>query len=159
MSDTQTKPTITIQPMYQTDEGLEFIPNVEDHTFIKKQAELGTFKMAFCLHAVDGAEIYAIFNNDQWTNHYDLYRYICLKRNPKEELYRLLVEGQFDIGIARHGSYHVIKEITPYSHEDNNEIRMHYEDRRDVPGNVAHRSIHQGSDVFQEIVDQMNASD
>ena len=151
--------TITIEPMYQTDEGLQFLLNVEDHVFIKKQCEAGTFRMAFRLHTVDGAELYAIFNNDKWTNHYDLYRYVCLKRNPKNELYNLLIQGEFDIGIARLGTYHVIKEITPYLHDDNDELRMHYEARRDVPGNVAHRSIHPGSDVFQEIVDTMNASE
>ena len=150
---------ILIEPMYQTEEGLEFIPDPNDYVFMQEKSDEGKFKLAFRFQTVDCAEIYAIFNNDQWTNHYDLYRYICLKRNPKEELYRLLVEGQFDIGIARHGSYHVIKEITPYLHEHNNEIRMHYEDRRDVPGNVAHRSIHPGSDVFQEIVDKLNADE
>jgi hypothetical protein len=156
MNDNNNKNKLIIEPMYETDEGLEFIPNPENADFIRIQAELGTFKMAFRIHSVDGAEIYAIFNNDQWTNHYDLYRYICLKRNPKEELYNLLIEGKFDIGIARLGSYHVIKEIKPYSHEDNDEIRMHYEEARSVPGNIAYRSIHPGSDVFQEIVNDMN---
>ena len=147
---------LTIEPMYETEEGLEFIPNPDDHEFIKEQSEKGTFKMAFRLHSVDCAEIYAIFNNDKWTNHYDLYRYTCLKRNPKEELHKLLIEGEFDIGIARFGSYHVIKEITPYSHDDNDEIRMHYSLPRTAEGNVAWRSIHFGSDVFHEIVENLN---
>jgi len=156
MNDNNNKNKLIIEPMYETEDGLEFIPNPDNADFIRGQSELGTFKMAFRIHSVDGAEIYAIFNNDQWTNHYDLYRYICLKRNPKEELYNLLIEGKFDIGIARLGSYHVIKEIKPYSHEDNDEIRMHYEEPRSVPGNIAHRSIQPGSDVFQEIVNEMN---
>lgn len=147
---------ITINPMYGTEEGLEFIPNPQDLAFIKEQAELGNFKMAFHLHSVDCAEIYAVFNNDQWTNHVDLYRYICLQRNNKEELYNLLIEGEFDIGIARFGSYHIIKEITPYSHDNNNEIRMHYEGPKDDSGNIAHRSILYGSDVFEDIINKMN---
>ena len=31
---------IKIEPMYETDEGLEFIPNTNDIEFIKKQCEL-----------------------------------------------------------------------------------------------------------------------
>ena len=77
-------------------------------------------------------------------------------RNSKEELHKLLVQGEFDIGIARIGSYHVIKEITPYSHVDNDEIRMHYSLPRTAEGNVAWRSIHFGSDVFHEIVENLN---
>ena len=95
------KNNVTIEPMYETEEGLEFIPNPDDHEFIKKQCEEGIFKMAFRLHSVDCAEIYAVFNNDKWTNHYDLYRYICLRRNANEELHQLLIEGEFDIGIAK----------------------------------------------------------
>ena len=156
MNANNNKNTLIIEPMYQTEEGLEFIPNPNDTEFIQRQSELGTFKMAFRIHSVTCAEIYAIFNNDQWTNHYDLYRYIRLNRNPKRELYNLLIEVKFDIGIGRLGSYHVIKEITPYSHDDNNEIRMHYEEPRTAEGNIAHRSITPGSDVFQEIVDEIN---
>lgn len=150
------KNNVLIEPMYETEEGLEFIPNPDDHDFIKKQCEECKFKMSFHLHSVDCAEIYAVFNNDKWTNHYDLYRYTCLKRNPKEELHKLLIKGEFDIGIARFGSYHVIKEITPYSDDVNDEIRMHYSLPRTFEGNIAHRSIHFGSDVFHEIVDNLN---
>jgi len=156
MQDINRNTHVTIEPMYETEEGLEFIPNPDDHEFIKNQCEEGTFKMAFRLHSVDCAEIYAVFNNDKWTNHYDLYRYTCLKRNTKKELHKLLIEGEFDIGIARLGSYHVIKEITPYSHNDNDEIRMHYSLPRTAEDNIAWRSIHFGSDVFNEIVDDLN---
>ena len=156
MNENNAKNGVFIEPMYETEEGLEFIPNPDDHEFIKNQCEEGIFKMAFRLHSVDGAEIYAVFNNDKWTNHYDLYRYICLRRNSKEELHKLLIDGEFDIGIARLGSYHVIKEITPYSHNDNDEIRMHYELPRTFEGNIAWRSINPGSDIFHEIVENLN---
>jgi hypothetical protein len=152
---TITNKQLRIEPMYESEEGLEFIPNPQDWDFIKEQTESGKFKMAFHLHSVDCAAIYAIFNNDQWTNHLDLYRYICLNRNAKEELYKLLIEGNFDIGIARLGSYHVIKEITPYSHDDNNEIRMHYECSKTVPDNIAYHSILHGSDVFEDIINKI----
>jgi hypothetical protein len=148
---------IKIEPMYQTEEGLEFITNPNDTEFIIKQCELGKFKMAFHIHSVTAAGIYAIFNIDQWTINEDLYRYLCLSRQTKEDLYDLLIEGKFDIGIARVGSYHVIKEITPYSHDDNNEIRLHYTEPRTFEGNVAWRSI--TWDAFKDIVDEINSEE
>ena len=146
--------TIKIEPMYETEEGLEFIPNPNDVDFIKKQSELGKFKMAFHVHSVTGAAIYAIFNNNEWSNSYDLYHYLCLHRNTNEEMYDLFIEGKFYIGVARLGSYHVIKEITPYSHDDNDEIRLHYTKPRTAEGNIAWRSI--TWDVFRDIVDKIN---
>jgi hypothetical protein len=145
---------IQIEPMYETDEGLEFITNPNDTEFIKHQCELGKFKMAFHLQTVTAAAIYAIFNINQWSINYDLYRYICLSRNTNEELYELLIEGKFDIGIARLGSYHIIKEITPYSHDDNDEIRLHYTEPKTMEGNIAWRSINW--DCFKDIVDELN---
>jgi len=146
---------IRIEPMYETEEGLEFITNPNDTDFIKQQCELGKFKMAFQLHTVTAAAIYAIFNVDQWSMNYDLYRYICFSRHTNEELYELLIEGKFDIGIARLGSYHVIKEITPYSHDDNDEIRLHYTEPRTTEGNIAWRSI--TWDAFKDSVDELNS--
>jgi hypothetical protein len=146
---------VLIEPMYETDEGLEFISNPNNIEFIKEQCELRKFKMAFQLHVVDCSIIYAIFNNDKWSNTYDLYRYICLKRNTKNEIHKLLIEGNFDIGIARLNSNHIIKEILPYSHDDNNEIRMHYSQPKSVKANIAWRSITHGSDIFKDIVEQL----
>ena len=143
-----------IEPMYETDEGLEFITNPNDTEFIKQQCELGKFKMAFQLQTVTAAAIYAIFNTDQWSINYDLYRYLCFSRNTNQELYELLIEGKFDIGIARLGSYHIIKEITPYSHDDNDEIRLHYSEPKTTEENIAWRSIKW--DCFKDIVDELN---
>ena len=148
---------IKIEPMYQTEEGLEFITKTNDTEFIIKQCELGKFKMAFHIQTVTAAAIYAIFNIDQWTINEDLYRYLCLSRQTKEDLYDLLIEGKFDIGVARLGSYHVIKEITPYSHDDNDEIRLHYTEPRTFEGNVAWRSI--TWDAFKDIVDEINSEE
>ena len=77
-----------------------------------------------------------------------------MEGEPKKEMYDLLVEGKFDIGIARLRSYHVIKEITPYSHNDNDELRLHYTEPRTFEGNVAWRSI--TWDAFKDIVDDIN---
>ena len=147
--------SIRIEPMYETEEGLEFITNPNDADFIKKQCELGKFKMAFHIQTVTAAAVYAIFNNDQWSNSYDLYNYICLNRNTEKELYNLLIEGKFDIGVARLGSYHIIKEIKPYSHDDYDEIRLHYTEPRTTEGNVAWRSINY--DTFKDFVDEICA--
>lgn len=147
---------INIEPMYETDEGLEFIKNPNDVEFIKKQCELGKFKMSFQIQTVTAAVIYAIFNNDQWSNNYDLYRYLCLRRNTNEDLYNLLVEGVFDIGIVRLGNHHIIKEIIPYFHDDNDEIRLHYTEPRTTEGNVAWRSI--TWDVFDNFVNELNTN-
>jgi hypothetical protein len=147
---------IRIEPMYETEEGLEFISNPNNIEFIKKQSELKKFKMAFHIQSVTAAAIYAIFNNDEWSNSYDLYNYLCLHRNTKEELYDLLIEGKFDIGVARLGSYHVIKEINSYSHDDNDEIRLHYTKPRTAEGNVAWRSI--TWDAFKDIVDDLHVN-
>ena len=148
--------TIRIEPIYETEEGLEFITNPNDKEFIKRQCELGKFKMAFHIQSVTAAAIYAIFNIDNWSISYDLYRYICLDRNTDEELYNLLIQGKFNIGIARLGSYHIIKEITPYSHDNNNEIRLHYTEPRTTEGNIAWRSI--TWDAFKERVDELNTT-
>jgi hypothetical protein len=148
---------IRIEPMYETEEGLEFITNPNDTDFIKQQCELGKFKMAFQLHTVTAAAIYAVFNAEQWSMNYDLYRYICFSRHTNEELYELLIEGKFDIGIARLGRYHVIKEITPYSHDDNDEIRLHYTEPRTTEGNIAWRSI--TWDAFKDSVDELNSQE
>jgi hypothetical protein len=149
--------SIQIEPMYETEEGLEFISTPNDKDFIKQQCELGKFKMAFHIQSVTAAAIYAIFNNDQWSINYDLYKYLCLRRNTQKELYELLIEGNFDIGIARLGSYHVIKEITPYSHDDNDELRLHYTGARTSEGNVAWRSI--TWDAFKDSVDELNSQE
>jgi hypothetical protein len=80
--------------------------------------------------------------------------YLSSIKNIKKDLYELLIEGKFDIGIARMGSYHVIREITSYDNDVNNEIRMHYSTMRNTEGNIAWRYINYGSDVFQEFVEK-----
>ena len=147
---------ILIEPMYQTEEGLEFIPDPNDYVFMQEKSDEGKFKLAFRFQTVDCAEIYAIFNNENWTNSLNLYKYTCLQRNTKKELYQLLIKGQFDIGISRMGSYQLIKhhDITSYNHADNDEIRLHYTQPRSVKDNVAWRSI--TWDLFKDIVDDMN---
>jgi len=147
---------ILIEPMYQTDEGLEFIPDPNDYVFMQEKSDEGKFKLAFRFQTVDCAEIYAIFNSEKWTNSFELYKYTCLQRNTKKELYKLLIEGEFDIGVSRLNSYQLIKhhDITSYNHDDNDEIRLHYTQPRSVSGNVAWRSI--TWDLFKDIVDDMN---
>ena len=82
--------------------------------------------------------------------------YTYLQKNPydRRTLFKLLLLGHFDIGVARIGSYHLIKDITPYSDEANSEINLHYMYPRYEPSNVAWRSINW--DLFAPMVDQIN---
>jgi hypothetical protein len=145
---------VFLEPMYETDEGLEFIVDPNDHNTIQKQIELGTFRMAFHFQTVDCACIYAVTNKDTWRIDLAVYQY--LQKNPydRRTLLKLLVLGHFDIGMARLGSYHLIKDVTLYSDDANSEINKHYMELRGEPGNVAWRSIHW--DLFAQFVDDMN---
>lgn len=156
MTNNNNNDNIVIEVMYESeyDEGLEFVVDPNNYEFIKKQSDNNKLRLGFLLHIVDGACIFALFNKDKWTNSFDLYKYCQLKRNTRQELYNLLVKGEFDIGISYCGSYHLITYITPYDHDDNSELRLHYEYPRHVTGNIGYRSIR--SDAFEEQVKQLN---
>ena len=93
-------------------------------------------------------------NKNTWKIDLAVYQY--LQKNPydRRTLLKLLVLGHFDIGVARLSSYHIIKDVTPYSDEVNSEINKHYMELRTEPGNVAWRSIIW--DLFAQFVDDMN---
>jgi hypothetical protein len=145
---------VMLEPMYETDEGLEFIVDPNDYITIAKQIEAGAFRMAFHFQTVDCACIYGVNNKDTWVIDLAVYQY--LQKNPYDRriLLKLLVLGHFDIGVSRIGSYHLIKDITPYCDEVNSEINKHYMELRSEPSNVAWRSINW--DLFAEFVDDMN---
>jgi hypothetical protein len=145
---------IQLEPMYETDDGLEFIVDPNDYKAIQTQISKGTFRMAFHFQTVDGACLYGVTNKNTWLIDLAVYQY--LQKNPydKRILLKLLVLGHFDIGVARIGSYHLIKDVTLYSDETNNEIILHYMALRSEPGNVAWRSI--TWDLFEAFVDDMN---
>lgn len=132
---------VFLEPMYETDEGLEFIVNPNAYDAIQLQIDLGKFRMAFHFQTVDCACIYGIANKETWKIDMAIYKY--LQKNPydRRTLFKLLLLGHFDIGVASIGSYHIIKDIKPYSDEENNEIDLHYMVPRNEPGNVAWRSI------------------
>ena len=145
---------VMLEPMYETDEGLEFIVDPTDLKAIQTQIDLGKFRMAFHFQTVDCVCIYGVTNKETWVIDIEVYTY--LQKNPYDRrmLLKLLVLGHFDIGITRLGSYHLITEITPYSDEANSEINMHYMYPITEPGNVAWRSINW--DLFAPLVDKMN---
>ena len=149
------KELVFLDPMYETNEGLEFIVNPNDYKAIEKQIEAGTFRLAFHFQTVDCASIYGVTNKETWKIDLDIYTY--LQKNPydRRTLFKLLLLGHFDIGAAHAGSYHLIKDITPYSDEVNSEINLHYMYPRCEPGNVAWRSIKW--DLFAPMVEQINA--
>ena len=151
---TQSAEIVMLEPMYETDEGLEFIVDPNDLKAIKNQIDLGKFRMAFHFQTVDCVCIYGVTNKDTWLIDLDVYTY--LQKNPYDRrmLLKLLLLGHFDIGITNLGSYHVITKITHYGHPANNEINMHYMYPITEPGNVAWRSINW--DLFAPLVDKMN---
>ena len=145
---------VFLEPMCETDEGLEFIVDPNDYKAIAKQIEAGTFRLAVHFQTVDCACLYAVTNKETWKIDLEIYTY--LQKNPydRRTLFKLLLLGHFDIGVARIGSYHLIKDITPYSDEANSEINLHYMYPRYEPSNVAWRSINW--DLFAPMVDQIN---
>ena len=141
---------VILEPMYETEEGLEFIVNPNDDKAIEQQIESDKFRLAFHFQSVDCVAIYAIIKKPLWEIDLAFYQY--LKRNPydKKTLFNLLVMGNFDIGISQLGSYHLVKDITAYDNEINNEIHMHYTQPKSNPENVAWRSI--TWDLFASLV-------
>ena len=144
---------ITLEPVYITDDGLEFIdPN--DNEAIQKQIDAKTFQMVFHFQTVDCACIYGILTNRNWTYTMDIYHYLRTHPYNKVTLFKLLTKGEFDIGISRINSYHRITEIMAYNDEDNREMHLHYTTLRSHEGNVARHSLNW--DLFESIVDYMN---
>jgi hypothetical protein len=145
---------VILEPMYETDEGLEFIVNPNDEKAIQTQMDLGKFRLAFHFQTVDCACIYGVTNKNTWIIDMQVYRH--LKKYPYNlrTLLKLLVLGHFDIGVTRIGNYHIISEIKPYTDEVNSEIRLHYTEPKTTKGNVAWRSINW--DLFGRIVDEIN---
>ena len=143
---------IILEPLYETDEGLEFMdPN--DYKTIHSQIAAGKFRMGFYFQSVDGACIYGVTNKDTWQIDHSVYTYLHEHPYNRRTLFKLLLLGHFDIGVTRIGNYHLIKEITPYSDDRNSEINLHYMCDRSEPGNIAWRSI--TWDLFEPFVRKM----
>jgi hypothetical protein len=144
---------VLLEPMYETEEGLEFIVNPADHHAILKQMEQGKFRLAFHFQTVDCVCIYAVTNNSWYI---DVPIYHHLRKNPytRRMLLNLMKLGHFDIGITNLGKYHVIVDIKPYTADENSEIQLHYNYPRSYAGNIAWRSINW--DLFKSLVDDMN---
>lgn len=144
---------VMLEPMYETDEGLEFMVDPSDNEAILKQIEVGKFRMAFHFQTVDCVCIYAV-TNASW--YIDISIYNHLRKNPytRRMMLILLKLGNFDIGFTSLGKYHVISDIQPYLAEANSEIRLHYNYPRSYAGNVAWRSIKW--DLFKPLVEEMN---
>ena len=144
---------VMLEPMYETEEGLEFIVNPTDYSAIQTQIDQSKFRLAFHFQTVDGACIYAV-TNDTWYMDSHIYRH--LRKNPytRRMLLNLMKLGHFDIGVTYIGKYHVITNIQSYFSEEQSEIRLHYSYPRSYAGNVAWRSIKW--DLFKPLVDEMN---
>ena len=152
---TSTEDFVILEPMYENEDGiLEFMVDPDDYVAIQNQIALGTFLLAFHFQTVFCACIYGVTNKEKWGIDITVYKYI--QKNPynRRMLLNLLRLGHFDIGITRLGSYHLMKSITPYDHDDNSEIVLHYRYPYNEPGNVARYSILW--DLFKIFVKEMN---
>ena len=148
---------VNLQPMYETEEGLEFVGNPDDHAAIQRLISADKLRLAFHFQTVDCACIYGLTKKSTWEIDIEVYKY--LQKNPysRRTILKLLNMGHFDIGVILVGSYHVIKEITSYISEENSEIVMHYSYPRTKPGNVAWRSVKW--DLFSQMVNEINEDD
>jgi hypothetical protein len=144
---------VMLEPIYETDDGFEFIVNPEDYSAIQKYIEQGKLRLAFHFQTVDCACIYAV-TNASW--YLDISIYCHLRKNPytRRMMLILLKLGNFDIGVTSIGNYHIITNIQSYIADNNDEIRMHYNYPRCYAGNVAWRSINW--DLFKSFVEEMN---
>jgi hypothetical protein len=147
---------IVLEPVYETEDGLEFIdPN--DTDAIQKQLDDNNFQLVFQLQTVDCACVYGILNQDNWMFNMETYMYLRANPYNKITLYKLLTKGEFDIGVARLNTYHLIRNVMKYYDEANSEIRLHYSKPRSFEGNVAWRSLNW--DLFEDIVNHLNQAD
>lgn len=142
---------VILDPMYETDEGLEYI-NPADSKTIQEQIDTGRFRLAFHLQSVDCAAIHAVTKKNKWNIDWSVYNYLLKSPYDKRTLFKLLLLGDFDIGVSRIGSYHIVREIKPYDDAINDEIRMHYTLPLSAPENIAWRSI--TWDFFEEFVNK-----
>jgi len=112
-----------MEPAYETAEGLEFI-HIKNTDFIAKQHKEKTFRLVFHFLTIGRECVYAILNADKWNFSYYTTNYIINHPFTKKTLFMLLQMGKFDIGLALPSSYHIITNITPYFHKNNDAIRF-----------------------------------
>ena len=66
---------VLIEPMYLTEDGLEFITNPEDKVFIEQQRALDKFYYGFHIQILDGAIVYALYQNHDPTHYENMRRH------------------------------------------------------------------------------------
>lgn len=148
--------TIILEPVYKTDDGLEFL-DPADIVSIQRQIDAKNIQLVFHLQTVECACVYGILSHPNWMFNMETYTYLRANPYNKVTLYKLLTKGEFDIGSSRLNSYHLITDVTPYSHENNSELRLHYSQPSSYKGNVARHSINW--DLLENIVKIMNEAD
>jgi hypothetical protein len=112
-----------MEPAYETAEGLEFI-HIKNTDFMAKQHKEKKFRLVFHFLTIGRECVYAILNADKWNFSYYTTNYIINHPFTKKTLFMLLQMGKFDIGLAVPSSYHMITNITPYFHKNNDAIRF-----------------------------------
>ena len=123
MSTNYPNELVIMEPAYETAEGLEFI-HIKNTDFMTKQHKEKKFRLVFHFLTINRECVYAILNADKWNFSQYATNYIINHPFTKKALFMLLQMGKFDIGLAVPSSYHIITNITPYFHKNNDNIRF-----------------------------------
>jgi hypothetical protein len=131
---------LPFEPAYYTEQGVVLGPirynNLAVKTYVLHFQTTGTVRVFAVLNNT--------YNSTTEINHYS-----------KAEIFAKLKKGEFEIGTITLGDQpDLIRHRTPYIHDDNSELRMHYTHPRNASGNVAWRSI--TWDLFADEVNKLN---
>jgi hypothetical protein len=118
--------TITFETAYYAKDGLRLTPPLNE-------AELVTTLVAH-IQTVDCVRVYIVLNKT-YNSMEDIVK--C----TKDEILAKVKAGEFDIGTANITDLDNILHIWSFDSPINDEIKLHYTQPRDYPGNIAWRSI------------------
>ncbi len=140
-ADADTDAILPFEPAYYTEQGVVLGPirynNLAVKTYVLHFQTTGTVRVFAVLNQT--------YNSPTEINHYS-----------KAEIFAKLKKGEFEIGTITLGDQpDLIRHRTPYLHDDNSELRMHYTHPRKAAGNLAWRSI--TWDLFADEVNKLNA--
>jgi hypothetical protein len=118
---------ITFERAYYTDDGLHL-------TQPAKNVVIEGTNLVAHIQTADCAKVYIVLNK----------RYNSMEeivKCTKSEIFAKVKAGEFDIGTATMPNLDNILHIWPFGSPNNDEIKLHYTQPREYPGNIAWRSI------------------
>ena len=120
--------TITFETAYYTQDGLRLTPPQEP-----AEADVVTTLVAH-IQTVDCVRVYIVLNKTYNSKE-------TIQACTKDEILAKVKAGEFDIGTANITDLDNILHIWSFDSPINDEIKLHYTQPRDYPGNIAWRSI------------------